>query len=147
MTRQESATRAYLLDTNVFVSAIKDPLKQTETLRLILHLIEDSRISLVGNDLLVEEMARYAELLRSETAATILDALISKMEILDVQEKFIKICRGYMGTLEIADVLHAATCLQTDATLISNDRHFDRIKNEGIIRVVTINEALRSFTD
>jgi predicted nucleic acid-binding protein len=147
MKRPDSAIRAYLLDTNVFVSAIKDPLRQTATLRLILRLIEDSHIGLVGNDLLVEEMARYAELLRSETAATILDALISKMIIVDVQEKFIKICWSYMETVDLADVLHAATCLQTDATLISNDRHFDRIRKEGIIRVVRISEALRSFTD
>jgi predicted nucleic acid-binding protein len=91
-------------------------------------------------------MARYAELLKSETVATILDALISKMIIVDVQEKFIKICWSYMKTVDLADVLHAATCLQTDATLISNDRRFDRIRKEGIIRVVTISEVLRSFT-
>jgi predicted nucleic acid-binding protein len=147
MRKPESATRAYLPNTNVFISAIKDPLKQTATLRLILHLIGDPHISLVGDDLLVEEMARYAELLRSETAATILHALIAKMEIVKVQEKFIKICRSYIGTLDRADILHAATCLQTDATLITKNRHFDRIKKEGIIRVTSVADALINFTD
>lgn len=145
MRRLKSATQIFLLDTNVFISAIKDPRRQTGTLRLILHLIGDPSIGLIGNDLLVEEMIRYAEFLGSETAATLLHALIAKMEIVEVQENFLKICRSYIETPDKADILHAASCLQTNAVLISNDHHFNRVRDEGIIKVWGITEAIKKL--
>jgi len=144
MRRLKSATQTFLLDTNLFISAIKHPRKQTGTLGLILHIIGEPTINLVGNDLLVEEMARYAELLTSETAATILHALIAKMEIVNVQQNYLKICKGYIETPDKADILHAATCLQTNAVLISNDHHFQKIRDEGIIKVWTAAEAIKN---
>ena len=145
MRRSKSVTQIYLLDTNVFISAIKEPRRQTGTLRLILHIIGEPTIGLVGDDLLVDEMARYAELLGSETAATIVHALISKMEIIDVQENFLKVCKSYIETPYRADILHAATCLQTNAVLISNDHHFNRIRDEGIIKVLSTTEAIKKL--
>ena len=145
MRRSKHVTLKFLLDTNVFVSAIKDPRKQTGALRLILYIIGEAGIGLVGNDILVEEMVRYAELLRSETAATLLCALIAKVEIVNVRENYLKICKSYIETLDKADILHAATCLQTDAVLISNDQHFNRIRDEGIIRVWSTTEAIKKL--
>ena len=145
MRRSRPATKTFLLDTNVFISAIKDPRKSTETLRLILKVIEDPSIKLVGNDLLAEEMLRYMELLKSEMAATILAALLTKMRIMIVQEKYRRICKLYIMTSDKADILHAATCLQADATLITNDHHFDRIRDERIISVWSIAEAIRKI--
>ena len=143
MTRRSSPiTKTFLLDNNVFISAVKDPKKSTETLRLILRLIEDPQVKLVGSDLLVEEMLRYMELLKSETATTILAVLLNKMEIIVVQEKFRKICKAYVNTPDKADILHAATCLQVDATMITNDHHFDNIRDEAIITVWSISEAI-----
>jgi len=141
MRRSKSITRVFLLDTNVFISAIKEPRRQTGTLSLILHIIEEPSIGLVGNALLAEEMTRYAELLKSETAATLLHALIAKMEIVKVQENYLKICKTYIETPDKADILHAATCLQTNAMLISNDHHFNRIRDEAIIKVWNTTEA------
>ena len=145
MGRSKSVTQTYLLDTNVFISAIKEPRRQTGTLRLILHIIGEPTIGLVGDDLLVDEMARYAELLGSETAATMVHALIAKMEIIDVQENFLKVCKSYIETPDRADILHAATCLQTNAALISNDHHFNRIRDEGIIKVLSTAEAIKKL--
>ena len=145
MRRSKLATLIFLLDTNLFISTIKDPGRQTGTLRLILHIIGEPGKGLVGNDLLVEEMARYAELLRSETAATLLRALIAKIEIVKVQENYQKICKSYIETPDKADILHAATCLQTNAVLISNDHHFNRIRDEGIIKVWSITEAIKKL--
>jgi len=145
MRRQRPATQTFLLDTNVFISALKEPRKQTDTLRLILKIIEEPSLGLVGNDLLAEEMARYAELLKSETAATILHTLIAKMELVDVQENYLKICKSYVQTPDKADILHAATCLQTNAVLISNDHHFNRIRDEGIIKVWSTREAIKKL--
>lgn len=143
MTRRSSpTTKTFLLDNNVFISAVNDLRKSTETLRLILRLIEDPHVKLVGNDILVEEMLRYMELLKSETATTILAALLSKMEIILVQEKYRKICKAYVNTPDKADILHAATCLQADAIMIINDHHFDNIRDEAIITVWSISEAI-----
>ena len=143
MTRSDPGTRTLLLDNNVFASAIKNPTKETATLKLILEMIRDKDTGLVGNEFPAEEMARYAEDFSSETAALLLHALISKMDIVEVQERFTAACRSIMGTDDPADVLHAATCLQTGATLITNDRHFDTIRDEGIIEVWSTAEAIR----
>jgi predicted nucleic acid-binding protein len=143
MTRSDPATGTFLLDNNVFVSAIRDPARETATLKLILEMIRDKGVGLVGNLFLAEAMARYAEAFRSETAALLLHALISKMDIVEVQGRFTAACRSIMGTEDSADVLHAATCLQTGATLITNDRHFDAIRDQGIIEVWSTAEAIR----
>jgi predicted nucleic acid-binding protein len=145
MRRSRPITHIFLVDTNVFISAIKDPKKQTSSLSLILHLIGEPSIGLVGNDMLVEEMLRYAELLRSETAATILYALISKTEIVRVRENYIKVCKSYIETQEKADIIHAGTCLQTGAILVSNDRDFNKIRDEGVIKVWSITEAIQNL--
>jgi len=134
-----------LLDNNVFIAAIKDPTRLTDTLQLLLKIIRDPSIKLVGNDLLAEEMLRYAKLLKSETTTMIFSALLSKMELVKVLKNYRKICKTYIRTPDRADVLHAATCLQTGAALITNDRHFDQIKKEGIIEVLSVGEAIKKL--
>ena len=145
MRRSKPATRTFLLDTNVFIAAIKDPTRQTNTLRLLLEFIKNPSIRLVGNDLLVEEMLRYVELLKSETAAVLVSALLSKMELVRVSRNHRKVCKTYIRTPDKADVLHAATCLQTGAVLITNDKHFDQIKREGAIEVLSVSEAIKKL--
>jgi len=135
MKRSRGSTRSFLLDNNVFVAAIAHPRRETGTLRLILHLIEDDEVRLVGNIYLAEEMIRYTEVYPSETATLLIEALASKMEFVDVEAKYLKICRGFIGTSDPSDVAHAATCLQARSTLIGDDRHFDKIRDEGIIDV------------
>lgn len=134
--------RSILLDTNVFISAVKDPRKQTDTLRLILHLVESEDVRLVGHVLLAEEMVRFAEEFGSETASWILGELLEKMRLVTVSENLVRLCRGYVKTPDLADVVHAAVCLKADAVLITNDRHFDRIGDEGIIEIWGISEAI-----
>jgi len=145
MRKSRSATRTFLPDTNVFVAALKSPRKESKTLQLIIALIESESIELIGDEFLVEEMARYAEELKSETASWILAALLEKMEFIDVGGNFVKICKGHIKTPDLADIVHAAACLKTGAVLITNDRHFDRIKDEGIIRVRSVTEAIREI--
>jgi len=106
-------------------------------------MIRDKSVSLVGNEFLAEEMARYAESFRSETAALLLHALLTKMTIIDVQERFTAATRNNLDTEDPADVLHAATCLQTGATLTTNDHHYDKIRDQGIIKVWTTSQAIR----
>lgn len=145
MERSGRDIRTFLLDTNVFISAIKEPTKQTSTLRLIIRIVSDPAIKLVGNYLLAHEMLRYAELLKSETAATLLAALLSKTEIVRVAKNYRKICKAYIKTPDRADIMHAATCLQTGAILITNDRHFDKIRSEGIIEVWNLSRTIKKL--
>jgi len=147
MKRSEPNIQTFLLDTNVFVSAIKEPKRQTDTLRLIIKIISEPRIKIVGNYLLAYEFLRYAELLKSETATALLAALLSKMEVIEVSKNYRKVCRKYIKTPDKADILHAATCLQTGAILITNDRHFDKIRDEGVIEVWSISKAVRQINE
>ncbi|HUS77075.1 MAG TPA: PIN domain-containing protein [Patescibacteria group bacterium] len=145
MRRSSQGTQAFLLDNNVFIGAIKDPTRETATLRLILRLIQDKEISLTGNEFMLEEVACYAEAFESEMASTRLYALISKIEVVEVKEKYVAICQTYMGTDDLADIIHVATCLQTDAILITNNHHFDAMRDGGIVEVWSIAEAIRTL--
>jgi predicted nucleic acid-binding protein len=142
MKRSRGSTRSFLLDNNVFVAAIAHPKRATGTLGFILHMIADPSLRLAGNIYLAEEMIRYTEVFPSETATLLIEALASKMELIAVEGKYLKICRGYLGTSDQSDITHAATCLNTGSTLISDDHHFDRIRDEGIIEVWTTKKAI-----
>jgi predicted nucleic acid-binding protein len=129
-----------LIDTDVFVSAAKNP--RGDTLRLLIELIKDPSIGLVGNDLLVHEFLRYAEVFKSETALGIVSALLGKMRPVRVDESHIRACKPFIKTSDKVDILHAATCLKSGSILITNDKHFDRIREEKIIAVWSISKAL-----
>jgi hypothetical protein len=118
---------------------------RTGTLRLILHTLTDAEISLIGNPYLAEEMIRYTEVYPSETAISLLDAIASKTTFIEVETKYLKICRNYMGTDDLSDVYHAAACLQTGSTLISDDHHFNKIRDEGIINVWSTKTAINQL--
>lgn len=145
MIKSSEDTKTYLLDTNVFIAAIKNPKKETKTLQLILEIIERDDYLLVGDEFLAEEMIRYAEEFRSETATWILGALLEKMHITTVQKNFVKICMKYIKTPNKADIIHAAVCLETNSILISNDSYFNNINREGIIKVWRISEAINKL--
>jgi predicted nucleic acid-binding protein len=144
MRKQAKGTQTFLIDTNVFISAVKKP-RKGGALNLLLRIVGEPSIHLVGNDLLVEEMLRYAQLLRSETALAIVSALLAKMEIVKVKENYRRACKPYIFTPDKADILHAATCLQMDSILITNNRHFDKIKEAGIIEVWDVSKAIKNL--
>ncbi len=145
MKNSKKDTQMFLLDTNVFIAAIKAPKKYTKTLQLILVMIEDEDIQLVGDEFLVEEYIRYAEEFKSETASAILGALLDKMELVQVGKNHIKICKNYIRTPNLADIIHTAACLKSDAIMITNDKHFNRIRDEGIIKIWSVTEAIKEL--
>ena len=100
---------------------------------------------LIGDKYLAEEMIRYTEVYPSETAASLLEALALKIELVSVEARYLKICREYMGTTDLSDVFHAAACLQTGSKLISADRHFDRIRDEEIITAWSTKTAIKEL--
>jgi predicted nucleic acid-binding protein len=54
-----------------------------------------------------------------------------------------RVCRPFFPESEFADIVHAATCLEAEAILISNDAHFNEIKKSALIEVWNISEAIR----
>lgn len=135
----------FLADTNLFIAAIKNPKKGTASLRLILELIDNINVILIGNEFLILEMEKYAEVFESKRGKEILRKLIDKTEVVDVDEKFLRLCKPYFPEDELIDIYHAATCLQTGAILITNDKHFDKIRNERIIEVWSISLAIEKL--
>ena len=45
----------------------------------------------------------------------------------------------------MVDILHAAVCLKLDAILITNDTHFNKIRDEGIIKVWNISKVIKKL--
>ncbi|MCX9026293.1 MAG: PIN domain-containing protein [Candidatus Methanoperedens sp.] len=134
-----------MIDTNLFIAAIKNPKNETCSLRLLLELVDDAAIVLIGNEFLIMEMEKYAQVFESKRGKEILHKLIDKTELVNVDEKFLRLCKSYFPKDEIIDIYHAATCLQEGAVLITNDRHFERINDEKIIEVWSISKAIEYF--
>lgn len=134
-----------LLDANVLVAAIRNPRRRTATFRLLTYFLTSEPERLVANDLLVEEYLRYAQVFPSPTARALVAALLRRMETIGVEEQFVRACAPYFPRDEVADIVHAATCLKTRALLVSNDRHFRRIRQAGIVKVLTLAEAIRRW--
>src|SRR5205809_5030888 len=139
-----SPTPAILLDTNVFVSAVKSVPRVTDSLRLIVHFLA-ADVRFVRNELLAEEYLRYAQLVPSSTATALAASILGTLEIIRVEERFVLACTPYFGGKKRKDCVHAATCLQLGATLVSNDHDFDAIDRAGVIRRVTISEAVQRW--
>ncbi len=143
--KSEENIRLFLVDTNLFVAAIKEPKKETASLKLLLELTNNPGIMLIGNEFLIMEFEKYAQIFGSKSGKEILQKLINKTEIIDINEKFLSLCKLYFPQDELIDIYHAATCLQEGAILITNDKHFDKINNKKIIEVWSISKAIEEF--
>ena len=130
-----------LLDTNLFISAIKRG--NTRSIELILRLL-DSSWELVADDILVSEYERYAKKFEADAFLAI---LLDKLVIIEQSEEDIMLCKPLFPPSESADIVHAATCLHTGAILITNDAHFRRISEEGLIKVWSISEAIERILE
>lgn len=134
---RERNTR-FLLDTNVFIAASKRG--WTKTSELALKLIEGEE-DLIANDALIGEYGKYAGSL-GDNGRFLYDQLLQKVVVLEISDDAIAQCMPFFPDGQAADVLHAATCLSARGTLISNDRHFEKVQQTGIIEVWTISEAI-----
>jgi len=141
----EDEPRGVLLDANLFVAAIKNPARETDTYRLLVHLLGQEGVPLRANVLLVVEYLRYAQAFPSPTAAALAAALVERMDIVAVEVRFILACRPYFSRDQRADCIHAATCLQTGAILVSNDRDFEPVAKAGLIRRWSVADAIRHW--
>lgn len=136
---------AVLLDTTVYVAAVRHPNRQTGTFRLLARLLRGADVRLVGDDVLAREYLRYAQVFPSPTAAALATALADAMERVAVRERILLACAPFFRPEQVADCVHAGACLQTGAVLVTNDRHFDPIRKAGVIPVLTAAEAIRRW--
>jgi predicted nucleic acid-binding protein len=134
-----------LLDNSIYVAAIHNPERETKSLQLVLEIIQNKQITIIGNKYLLEEMDKYSRVFSSPTALMLLRALLSKISVIPVEKRYIKLCMNYMNKASALDIIHAATCLQTDSILITNDKHFDKLKQEKIITIWNTREALTNI--
>ncbi len=128
----------FLLDTNVFIAAVKTG--RTDTTELVFHVLSDDKYRVIGNDVLLAEYRKYAERLN---ALEFYEFLRLRMEIVNPSRKEVLRLLPYFPPSQIADAVHAATCLKTGAILITNDRHFEKVAEKGLIEVWSISEAIR----
>ena len=133
---QERSTR-FLIDTNVFIAAVKKG--WTKTTDLILNLLTNPDFEIIANDVLLAEYEKYSKELSAEE---FLEFLKVRVSVVNPSENEIEKCKSYFPENEMADVLHAATCLKKRAILITNDRHFEKIKEAGLIEVWGISRAV-----
>lgn len=133
----ERSTR-FLLDTNVFIAAAKRG--WTRTTDLVLRLV-DGEEDLIANEALIGEYRKYAGEL-GDYGQLLLDQLLHEVVVLEISDDVIARCVPFFPEGQDADILHAATCLSAGGILISNDRHFEKIRQERIIEVWTISEAI-----
>ena len=141
-----------MVDANVFVAAVKPfamqqrPRRIPRSLSLLLRLITDAELELFASQPLLDEYRRLARELRSETSTLILNQLSAKAhEVTEIKAE-IETCRHYIPEKEAADIHHAVAALHSEAVLISNDKHFDKIRDAGTINVWSISEAMRRLS-
>ena len=130
-----------MLDTNVFIAAAKRG--WTRTTDLVLRLVEGDE-DLIANEALIGEYRKYAGDL-GDYGMLLFDQLSQKAIVLEISEEIIARCMPFFPEGQVADLLHAATCLSVDGILISNDRHFEKIRQARIIEVWTISEAIAAL--
>ena len=131
----------YLLDNTVFIAAVKR--KWTRSTELIDHLL-DSPAELFANDLLIFEYEKYA---RTLGTYELLDYLKKSIIHVNPSQEEIDACALFFPESELSDIVHAATCLYADAILITNDNHFNKIKNDGLVEVWSNTKAIKRVLD
>ncbi|MGI0149007.1 MAG: type II toxin-antitoxin system VapC family toxin [Thermoplasmata archaeon] len=135
---------AVLLDANVYIAAIRTPRRPTDYLQLLIRLLK-GEFRLVGNDLLATEYLRYAQVFPSALSVSLASAILDRMDVIAVEDRFVRTCSAYVRPPDLADIVHAATCLKTGAILVSNDKDFDPITRAKVIDRLTVTEAIRQW--
>ena len=131
----------YLLDNTVFIAAVKR--KWTKSTELIYHLL-DSPAELFANELLIFEYEKYA---RALGTYELLNYMKKSVIYVNPSQEEIDACAPFFPESELSDIVHAATCLYADAILITNDNHFGKIKNSGLVEVWSNTKAIKILLD
>jgi hypothetical protein len=128
----------FLLDNNLIIAAIKSGWTRSTDL-LFTMMLSDAAL-LVDNELLFE----YEKYIQRILGLPHLFILINNRSYLvDPSNESLLACKPFFPQSQYADAVHAATCLEASAILITNDTHFKEIKKSGLIEVWSVSEAIR----
>ncbi len=143
--------KKFLLDTNVFIAAFKSG--YTKTTQLIHKLLSDPNVELIANSVLLEEYRSWLMRLSSKLPhikehAEILYLLITQKAVLvEPDPEHIERCKPFIPEGEYADLYHAATALKASTTIITNDKDFRKIGKTGLIKVLSVSEAIKELLE
>jgi hypothetical protein len=99
---------------------------------------------LFANELLIFEYEKYSKTLGTYELLNYLKKAV--IQVNPSQEE-IDVCATFFPESELSDIVHAATCLYADAILITNDRHFNKIKEIDVIEVWSNTKAIKRLLD
>ena len=98
----------------------------------------------VNDELLLE----YEKYIHRVLGLCHLYLLISnRAQRIDPSRRSLDVCRPFFPESQYADIVHAATCLEASATIVTNDSHFKKIQEAGLIEVWSISKAIREILD
>lgn len=106
----------FVLDNNLIIAAIKD---------LLFTIMLSDATLLVDKELLFE-YEKYIQRILGIPPLFIL--MNSRSYLVDPSNKSLLACKPFFPESQYADTVHAATCLEASAILITNDAHFKEIK-------------------
>ena len=128
----------FLLDNNLIIAAIKSG--WTRSTDLLFTMMLSDAMLLVDKELLFE----YEKYIQRILGLHHLFILINNRSYLvDPSNESLLACKPFFPESQYADAVHAATCLEASAILITNDAHFKEIKKSGRIEVWSISETIR----
>ena len=132
----------FVLDNNLIIAAVKSGWTRSTDLLTALLL---SDAELFVNDELLLEYEKYIH--RFLGFYHLYELIQNRTRLVDPSHKSLEICRPFFPEGQYADIVHAATCLETGAILITNDNHFRKIREAGIIKVWDITEAIEEIIE
>lgn len=137
----------FLADNTVFVAGIKAfPEHKTNSLKVLLHLIDRKDKKLIMDDVLKKEYQKYAERFGGERTQGLILTLLDKAEQIEPDNRFVKIVKPYFNEeSDPEDIIHAATALQEDAIIITNDSDFQEISEKGVLEIWNHAKAMKKF--
>lgn len=59
----------------------------------------------------------------------------------------VDICAAFFTENQLSDAVHAATCLSVGAIIITNDNHFNKIKEAKLIEVWSTTKAIKRLSE
>lgn len=130
----------FVLDNNLVIAAIKSGWTRSTDL-LFTILLSDAE--LYGNDELLHEYEKYIHKFLGLYHLYIL--MQNRIFIIDPPTESLMACKPYFPENQYADMVHAATCLEAGAIMITNDAHFGQIKESGLIEVWSISKAIEQL--
>ena len=132
----------FVLDNNLIIAAVKSGwTKSTDLLMTVLL----SDAELFVNDELLLEYKRYIHRVLGVYHLYLL--ISNRAQNINPSQQNLEACRPFFPESQYADTVHAATCLEAGATIVTNDAHFKKIQEAGLIEVWSISKAIREILD